>query len=595
MGQWYRYRLPRAVRRENLTDVDKKLWRLVDEVPGAFISGSDIWVGENGAWLIEAALNGSNFKYDVWKRPLELAGAPTIDDSREALYNAVEKTGRVKAGTVEWMFDHQVTGLSFGSTRDAILKMWKCGSGKTAAAAIWSVLNPPEKHTTVIVTPAAVRRQFAREIDRVTTTRARVMLPGDDWSVERLQEERRLGISHFVVATEGLQKHIDALEKLRPTNVIFDEIHRLRSKKRKKVIVSETGDKTFLDRNNIASAALRLSRTAKRRSGLTATFIANVMADAYAQLDLLEPSQWGKFWLQPEENEEEWRRTAGFAKKYCGGKPGQWGGIEAKDVTNLEEFLNRLSFLVHYVDAADVFKNLPPLRREVIYIDPAEQVKATGFEREIRESAAKGPAFFAEALRMEAAARKKKWIIERIRSDVEAGNKIVVTTGRIKDSQKLAAEIQKEWPEARVWETAGLDPSQREVMKDQYIAHRGGAAVLVGILHAWGTGVDGLQKGTSLAVAAMLPWTLDMIEQWEGRFQRPGQEGSCIVVYPIAEGTYDEKIARALLSKLSAVASVNKSDVAFSFGGDLKGNEKELLDSLTAKITQGGDVFDWGD
>lgn len=600
MGDWYTYRL--------FIKADTFLRDAIEEIPGAKLARNmeEVTVGENAAWLVQDILNTCQIGYTVSRRESSAAKA-RIDASREALIERLEKTGRVRSGTIEWCFDHQIEGVSERSGKDGNLFLWGCATGKTIGAALWSVLE--EDSLSVCVVPAAVRKQFGREVDRVLLNgKARVILPGKKWEEDDLVNEIKNGVTHIVVAAEALAHHgptIRAVLRKFPKkrkNLVIDELHKLKSRKRFVRVASKTQDGKFdfHKRGNIVSNAYDLTRMIPRRLGLTATFVDKDLSDCWGQLDLIEPGQWGHFWRgyndEPEDSANYGRAPTGFAKRYCDGRPGLWGGIEAKGRSNLDELVQRLSFVAHFVDGESVKDKLPPVRREVVYISPEEQVKATGFDREIKEAMAKGASFLAEILVAEAAARKRKWVLDRMEPNLEANHKVIVMTGRHKDCAKLAAEVKKRF-DCQVWDAPGsLSPSQRDVIKQEYINHPG-PCVLVCTADAWGTGVDGLQRGTSLLIQAMLPWKLSLIEQREGRVNRPGQTTPCVIVYPICERSYDEKIASTLLARLPAVAAINAGDNATEFGKDLKGDETKLLDSIMEKITaEHVDLFaDWQD
>lgn len=579
MGDWYKFVIPKKPEEELFRD-------LLDDIPGVkLVSNGDVWAPENCAWLLSESLNsmGIAFTTTMAKRQ-----SPNVTYDLSAGRFAIERLeneGKLKKGVAEWLFAHQVDAVQHAVPRDGSVLLHPCGVGKSAAAIVASLFHPG---LTLVVTIASVRRQFGRAVDQYTTGRSKVIVPGPKArnTFDDINEDVRNGATHVVVGWEALASNIEILRKLKPKKLIMDEIHKAKAKSRYSMTLGANGEKNFSKKQNLTASAMELSRMVNWRLGLTATFIPNCTEDAWAQLDLLEPGQWGSFLRHPKEDEN--RRFSGFGSRFCDAKKSQWGNIDTKGSSHLDELAQRMSFLAHVVDKAAAMKDVPPARREVVYISSDEQTKATGFEKEIKEALQKGGTFLSEVLRAEAAARKRKWIIDRIQSPLESGQKVVVLTGRHKDCNKLHETCLKEFgdiPKISILNGVGsISPSGRERIKDDYVAHDG-PTLLVGTREAWSTGVDGLQC-TDLVINAMLPWTLKDVEQSEGRFTRLGGMKNVILVYPICENTFDERVADVLLKKLPAVAALNGSDLAAEFGRDLKGADQNLMDSLFAKILE---------
>lgn len=574
MGNWYIYpanKLPFADRE-----------RLTIDIPGVRLTSGDFWAPENAAWLVEEAVKVPPRRIHPVDTEVLPFKAGTIDDQREEIYRRVEATGLLRGGITQWLFQHQVQGVADLAAKDGALALYGCGLGKTATSIVWSILHPG---LTVVTTTGGVRRQFGREIDRLLPTGAIVLTPGKEWTLDELQREIKRGCRHIVCGIETLPRYIDLILALKPHSWIADEIQKLKSRKRFIASSGVDGKIQFDKRENIAAAAYDLSRATKRRMGLTATLIANRLEDAWGQLDLLEPGQWGPFWRETED-----KPPYGFAVRFCDARRGQWGGVDSRGISHISEFIRRLSLVAHMVDADDVRKDLPMLTRECPRIGPEEQVKATGFTADFRKAAKNGAAALREVFLAEAAARKKRWVYERIEDAVESGQKICIVTGRHTDCAKLVADLTQKFGKRTtiVDASGGLTPAQREAAKDAYLAAPGGA-ILVGTLGAWSTGIDGLQKGTQLVLCLMLPWRLSDLEQFEGRFNRPGQMYPVIVVYPICVGSYDEKIAALLYDKLDAVVATAATGFSEEFKRSMRGNEAETLASIIRKINSDDD------
>ncbi|HMK68813.1 MAG TPA: SNF2-related protein, partial [Stellaceae bacterium] len=201
------------------------------------------------------------------------------------------------------------------------------GAGKTLTAIVWALALPG---LIVVVTKAAVRHQWLREIARYTVLTGELL----EGQTARDLGSKGAGLPRFlVVGHETLPHWIDELERVGPCSVVFDESHRIRSWRRWTAI--EDGEHAdgsarlrFAVRENIAAAAMRLSRGAERRICTTATPIVNLLRDLWSQTDLGDPGGFGGFYC--------------WAKRYCAATQDSWGGIDTRGMSNLAELRERL-------------------------------------------------------------------------------------------------------------------------------------------------------------------------------------------------------------------------------------------------------------
>jgi hypothetical protein len=321
--------------------------------------------------------------------------------------------------------------------------------------------------------------------------------------------------------------------------------------------------------DNIAAAVWRLSAIAGRRLGTTATPIRDRVRNLWAQLDLIHPYEWGKYW--------DW------AKRYAAACERPFGGMDDTASSNLDELKRRLDVVTHRVSHAEANAGLPPKRRTVVYLPVAVQVQS-GMTADVKKAAKSGdPTALREVLMLEACARKRPWLFSQLEGRVEGGHKVVVFTGRRKDCDDLLEKARAKWPDVTiVGGHGGHSTKERDEAKDRYMA-AAGPALLIGTTDAWGEGLN-LQDSDAL-YQALLPWTPGQIVQLEGRVSRLGQKRPVEIIYPVCEGTIDERIAGALLTKLPALEKVIEQDEVRSFARELSGvDDKELLDGLAAKI-----------
>jgi hypothetical protein len=491
-----------------------------------------------------------------------------------------------------WAMPHQRAGLAWALARPGALLKHPTGSGKTwtAIAAMCAQRLP-----TVIVTRASTRLQYAREVERFTTLLPFLAKPAgevrkkDRWQTLEEYVEWCEGPGKqqpvVVLGWEALPDWIDRLIWMMVTSpdptglaperggfVVFDEAQKGKSKDRWETVqlperddpgyalaaasVKQRGgfvrpmadvpgvDVGIVPLLNVAQSAAQLARAANVRLATTATPVDDRTQDLWGILDLIEPGAWGNF--------------RSFALRYCDGKEGLYG-FDASGSSNAEELRNRLSAVMHAVPSEEVRRHLPAKRRELWRVGHGEQVKPSGgWERVLKAAQKAGPMNLLEARLSMAASAKRRAVVGRVSEHLREGAKVVIFTARREDCDELAEQLRNlrgDGAPAAVWcGHGGHDQEERRAMLLEYARHPG-PCVLVGTGQAWGTGVDGLQC-TDLAVMAMIPYTPGLLDQWEGRFTRLGQDRPVTILYPIAEGTADEHLADIMLAKLPAVAAL---------------------------------------
>jgi len=472
--------------------------------------------------------------------------------------------------------DYQQEGIAFALTRPGSHLWWPCGAGKTLGAIVWAVAAGGP---IVAVTRAAARRTWELEVQKYSHLAPYIWKPAslkrkkDRWAdlgeylVWCAEEGRR---PFVIVAWETLQSALADIRKLKPTSVIYDEAHRGKSHKRWQAVTREDGGVKFSKRENMTSAAMDISRLAKRRLCTTATPVRNRLRDLWAQLDLAEPALWGAFYP--------------WASRYCGSKPGRYGGIDTTGQSNTDELQQRLNAVAHVVPYATTHAQLPPKRRQVTYLPVEDQQKPAAMKRDIARASKVGGSALLEVMLCEAASRKRGFILDLAKDHLHDGEgKVIIFTGRRKDAEQLAASVQKATG-AQVWMGHGDTPAPvRDEIREQYMASDG-PCVLVGTGDAWGESLN--LQDTDALILAQLPYTPGQVVQWEGRVARLGQKRPVIVHYVVAEGTVDERVAALLLEKLPAVEAVVGDGVAGQLHSELSGAEHEadLVASMLSKI-----------
>ncbi len=431
------------------------------------------------------------------------------------------------------------------------------GAGKTLVGLVYAIATAPEG-IKLIITKAAARGTWAEQCERYTKLTP-VLLTGQSPGDVPLSP-RNL----YITAWETIKYWCPAILLMKPSVIVWDEIHWLRRPKHTKATVMQDGSVLYEGLGNSLDSARQIANITERKLGLTATPIPGRVKDLWTQLDLVEPWQWGTFYQ--------------FGMRYCEGRHNGYG-YEYNGLSNPVELRDRLRYIKCRVTREEVNKHLPKKRREVVRLSLDQQNKPSAMKRELARAAkaAKGgdesarEGYF-ETLLMEAASRKHKYLEDRVLTALRSKQKVVVFTGRRIDCERLAQKLRSasaQVDDVQVWWAhGGTDPSERDRIRNEYMSAPG-PALLVGTGDAWGESVD--LQDTDLAIISMLPWTPDKVIQWEGRFARLGQKRPVLVSYIIARTTADEHVADLLLDKLPHVGEIAEDVAAEEIEGALAG------------------------
>ena len=473
---------------------------------------------------------------------------------------------RLKPWVLEFLTSYQREAWVWLHSRDndGANLWWACGSGKTLAALLFLVSGSAGEKK-VIVTRATTKGQWQREAAQYTDLKVRVLNGKAATDIDEADEA-------VVLSWEILPDWYAAINKWIGVNraaLVWDEIHKGKAHKRRERIINTDGTTGWRLLKNRAAYASRLSKRAHRRLGLTATPIRDRRSDLWAQLDLIQPDVWGSSW--------------DFVHYFCDARQGLYGGLDTTGRSNCEELKLRLEQVTHAVSYAAMAKELPPKRRQLIYLSKDQQLKQSGMRTALKAAAKKGGNALFEARLMDAAVRKRKWIRTAVAEAVEAKQKVVVFTGRRKDCDVLLNQLDKDLHPKGIpvlGGHGGHSVQARLEAVQEYAAHDG-AAVFIGTHDAFGEAIDGLQH-TDLVYFVLLPWTPGQVTQAEGRFSRHGSDRPVLIAYLIAEGTVDEHVADVLLEKLEGVAMTLDDKEAGSLADTLAGmgNEDEIMNSI---------------
>ena len=430
---------------------------------------------------------------------------------------------------------YQRAGIAYAQSRPHTLLADEMGLGKTIQAL--GVINAdPSLHRVLIVCPASLKLNWLRECERwlVRDMRCGVTL-------KRWPEGADVVITNYEVLgkwRKELKGHWDLL--------IADECHYVK--------------------NRHAKRSKRLfALDAGRMLMLTGTPVLNRPMEIQTVAAALAPSAFGDFW--------------DFAKRYCEPKKGPYGW-DFSGASNLEELHRRLrgTILVRRTKA-DVLKDLPPKRRQVIELSAegmGNLVKAESaawkehdarlaeLRRRTKTDAGSGAteaelralregvnAAFGELakLRQETALAKVPLVVQHVTEALEASPKVVLFAHH----RAVVEELALAFGEGAVKLMGGQSLAERQAAVDRF-QQDPECLVFVGSITAAGFGLT--LTAASHVVFAELDWVPAYLSQAEDRTHRIGQEDSVLVQHLVLEDSLDARMVRTLIKKQRVIDGV---------------------------------------
>lgn len=558
-------------------------------IPGVKTWNDRVMVPHHALHLVEQVIrrNGLTVANAQWAAPQPVVPEWSVAERHFRLH------GEVREFVLDgFLTDYQKEAICFSFNRNGVHFWHTTGAGKTLTAILYALSAPG---TVVIVTRAASRLQYGREVEKFTNLRPYVVRPSAHMKkgAQTLAEYMAAGSDRKVVVVgwEALPGCINEIAAVQPACIVFDESHKGKGNQRFEsvplpevddpmeqatqereararggfVTNTDVGRKMLVPTDNMAACAARLARVARRRACTTATPVKDRVRDLWSQLDLAEPDGWG--------NATNW------LNRYADRKPGTYGGYDTSGASNLEELAARLEYVVHKVDYRVTHRSLPPKRRQSVYVAPEDQVKPSGsFQKELTDAAKRGASALMEVELALAASKKRKAVVGLVEDHLYAGQKVIIFTGRRRDCDELGKSFKA--TKAQVWASHGGDSTAtRQRIVDEYMSHPG-PCLLVGTGDAFGEALN--LHDTDALLFVMLPWTPGQVRQWEGRVARLGQKRPVTIYYVVAEGTVDEHVADKLVSKLPSVEAVAGDKELGEARGVIAGIEDE--EAITQSI-----------
>lgn len=446
---------------------------------------------------------------------------------------------------------YQHEGIQLGVDKRRVLIADEMGLGKTIQAI--GILNQHPKYRKILVLcPASLCQNWEVEIIKWSCVQRSI-------GIAREQEwpETEIVIMPITSVWRGCYPWM--LRSIGWDMVVIDEAHRLKNHKSKqgKAVYGESKVRPIYGKQVIC---------------LTGTPIPNRPAEAWAMLAFLWPVQFG-----------DWYK---FVKRYCGATrlAGHW---DTKGNSNEEE-LNALLKACGMIRRLkkDVLKDLPPKTRQVIPLEPTEEIKRI-MDRERmqfrvhedtikslearREGAAvcSSDADYREAgkalrsalndafgdlavVRKELGLAKIPWVVEQAKSMLEElGGKLVIMAYHHVVIDGIMAELVKDGISCVKY--TGDTP----VMKRQAIVNdfqNGSVQVFVGNMQAAGVGIT--LTSSDKMIFAESDWVPSTLSQAEDRIHRIGQAGNALIVHMVFNGSLDAHMLQTTIAKQEVIDAV---------------------------------------
>jgi len=497
------------------------------------------------------------------------------------------------------LMPHQVAAHEFCVNRRGSMNCSEQGTGKSGAS-IWTTLtwmaSNPSWSKILVVCPSSLRYNWLSEfkmwIDSFPVSMSHLTMamveksssfpdtnivvcsydmlhregvtenihgaPWDVCIVDEVQYIRNMGSirsKHILGDIKTLRKSISTDKK--------DEIAELLTQGWK--ITSENKSSTKLVKDDIKAPPIK----ARRKIAASGTPIVNKPSDIFPVLKWLAPQVWGN-WYQ-------------FAMRYCDGKRGFNGSVEAKGASNLDELHHRLTkgpdALMFRILKRNVLKDLPDKMHKIISLPAPEKVaplldqekklwrlkneleqelkeareKAkAGDQGHYRERAATMSAEIMGALGQLASIRKKlgeskvPLAIEHIKATLDAGEPKIIVFGNHRNVLSSIADSLSSY--GAMLMLGGTDALKRNEM---VVAFQTDPEKRVFVISTQAGGT-GLTLHAAARVCIVEPeWTHAASEQASDRAHRYGTTKQVIVEWLLFDNSLDISMVQKSINKAS--------------------------------------------
>lgn len=376
------------------------------------------------------------------------------------------------------------------------------GLGKTRQAYVLGVLLKGRK---LAIVPAYVREGWRDELSKAGATSVAVLSPGTTKACQ-LEWEKSLTAEWVICSYEMAEKvNAHAFASQPPRMVLFDEGHYL------------CGRKTARSKKIADIAVL-----ATYKLLMTATPMFSRPRDFYQILKILFGSRFGS------------RSDFDFA--YCAGAINTFGGMDNKGSSNEEELRLRLSYYLLRREKKDVLTELPPLTRQVHWLDGTAEASSAFMQM----MGYKSPAVLAKAL--ESTLEGKMNVAIEL---AQQAKRFLLFTYRRSHAKEMGHTLQQSGTPCVVITGDMATKARAQACK---LAQSNGWGV-VATIDSLGAGVN-LQGVASYGIMHSISWLPLQMVQAEGRIHRMGQLEPVQWVYLAMKDSADVVVVKTIVDKL---------------------------------------------
>lgn len=477
----------------------------------------------------------------------------------------IMQTNGVLPGIRARLYPYQIEGVAFLAAKGRALLADDMGLGKTLqaiAAANWLMQNASVSKT-LIVCPASLKHQWAREIEKFTAKDTQIIQGGPD--VRKVQYR---GDSPFIVVNyELVMRDLTLInESVRPDLLILDEAQRIKNW-----------------RTKIASTIKLM--TTRYVFVLTGTPMENRLEDLYSLMQVINPDVLGPLWRYMIDYHvtDERGKVLGYR--------------------NLSKLRQRIAPVLLRRERSLVSDQLPD--RTQIRLD----VPMTEAQMELHGSAMSSASMFAniakrrpltpsESNRFMAALQQARMACdaaglvdkETIGSPklnemailledlcLENDRKVVIFS-QWERMTAMAEEVVKKLNLGCVRLHGGVPTAKRGDLIERF--HKDDAISVFLSTDAGGTGLN-LQCASAL-INLDVPWNPAILEQRIARIHRLGQKQKVQIILMVAEDSYEEKVLALLQNKQNLFDNVIEPDATEDVVGINKKMLQTVIDDLTS-------------
>lgn len=453
------------------------------------------------------------------------------------------------------LFPYQKEGVAFIDSRNGNALIGdEMGLGKTCQALTYLQLHP-EKRPVLIVCPASLKLNWAKEIDMwVKDNKSIHMIYGKKSS--SLPKADFYIINYDIIGDANKKSRsgwVSVLEKMNFQQIIIDECHKIKSRTTKR-----------------SRALIYLSGKISSKIAISGTPIVNRAIEFYNPIKFVNDSLYPSFWK--------------FAEKFTYARHNGFGW-EFKGVKNADVLYKHLTdtIMIRRLKE-DVLKDLPAKTRAIIPLEIDNRNRYLSAENDIisfiRNEQGAGKAQKAKMAEVLVKIEKLKQLAvegifdqatEWIENFLESDKKLIVFATH----KSTINRLMEHYPGLSVKIDGSTSKQMRQEAIDRF-QNDDSVRLFIGNVQAAGVGIT--LTAASDVLFLELPWTPGEVTQAEDRAHRIGQKDNVTCWYLMAKGTVMEDMVSLINEKIKVLDQVldgkdpDEESIFDSLIESLKGN-----------------------